>query len=410
MKSSLVVSIWAMLFFLAGFYGCSSENRESEEARIQMEAEPVERIYADASPRSPRQSIDDANEDISSSRQSAITRTVEQSCPAIVGINVTETHKVEYRHPFYNDPFFQRFFGHRSKPRYREYQVKGLGSGFIISPDGYILTNHHVAGNASKIVITMTNGERYDAKIIGSDYVSDVALLKIDAEGLPYLKLGNSDNLIVGEWVIAFGNPFGLFDINAKPTVTVGVVSNSGIDFTQENRVYRNMIQTDAAISSGNSGGPLINALGEVIGMNTVIFSTAQSRDGAGSIGIGFSIPINRVKKVIDLLKRDKIINRDFFLGIEVGTINERIARYFGLDDTDGVVIVNMYRNSIAEKAGLEPGDIIVEINNNKVENEDDYKIITNDAYVGQTLKFKILRDNKTKSFNLKLTALQRKR
>lgn len=336
--------------------------------------------------------IDFNNEGISLSRHNAITEAVKISSPAIVGINITEVHKIEYRHPILDDPFFGRFFGNQGGPRYRQYEVQGLGSGFIISPDGYILTNHHVAGNASKIVISTTDGEKYDAEIIGSDRVSDVALLKIKGNNLPYLKLSNSDDVLTGEWVIAFGNPFGLFKFNAKPTVTVGVVSNKGINMIQEGIVYKDLIQTDAAISSGNSGGPLVNALGEVIGMNTMIFSTAQDQRGAGSIGIGFAIPINRVKNIVDILKNNKTINRNFVIGMEVKEIDERIAKYLNTDIKEGAVIFSINRRSPAEDAGFEPGDIIQEINGNKILRADDYYINIYDGIAGQSMDVSILR------------------
>ena len=176
-----------------------------------------------------------------------------------------------------NDPFFEQFFGRRQPRTYRQ-EVHGLGSGFLISADGYVVTNDHVAGNATKVIVTTTDGQQYDATVIGSDPVSDVALLKIDGRNLPHLEFGSSSDVMVGEWAIAFGNPFGLFDINSKPTVTVGVISRSDVNLSpQGNRVYRGMIQTDAAISSGNSGGPLVNALGQVIGMNTIIYSRRRT-------------------------------------------------------------------------------------------------------------------------------------
>ncbi len=243
-----------------------------------------------------------ANYQIDGSRQNIITDVVKNCKNAIVGINVIQVQKVKYQDPFemfFDDPMFRRYFGGREGgSRYREYEIRGLGSGFIISPDGYIITNHHVAGDATKVIVTTTDGKKHDAEIIGSDRVTDVALLKIKGDNFPFLKLAQSSEIITGEWVIAFGNPFGLFDRNAKPTVTVGVISNSGLNFFQEGRVYKDMIQTDAAISSGNSGGPLLNALGEVIGVNTMIFSTAQTRQGAGSIGIGWAIPISRVNRL----------------------------------------------------------------------------------------------------------------
>jgi serine protease Do len=347
-------------------------------------------IYTDANSISSK--LDEVNDGLGKGRQNAITQAVAIACPAIVGINITEVRKVEYRHPFMDDPLLRWFMGENYGSRTRQYEIQGLGSGFIISHDGYILTNHHIAGNASKIVITMTDGTKHEAEIIGSDRISDVALLKINAKNLPYLNLSNSDDVLVGEWAIAFGNPFGLFDKNAKPTVTVGVVSNKDVDLIAENKVYKGMIQTDAAISSGNSGGPLVNALGEVIGMNTIIFSTATDQKGAGSIGIGFSIPINRVKKIVDMIKKDKTINRNFITGMEVRDIDERIARYLQNDVKEGVVIFSINRRSPAEEAGFEPGDIVLEIEGQKINKTDDYLMMVYDAIAGQKLDFVILR------------------
>lgn len=353
-----------------------------------------------------------SNQNINFSRENAITIAIKQASPTIVGINVTEVRTVEYRDLFdyfFDDPLFQRYFGERRQRRTKQYEVQGLGSGFIISPDGYILTNHHVAGNASKIVVTTTEGKRYDAEIIGSDRTSDVALLKIDAKNLPYLILSNSDDIIIGEWVIALGNPFGLFDLNAKPTVTVGVVSNIGVNFSQDGRVYKGMIQTDAAISSGNSGGPLVNALGEVIGMNTIIFSTAQSGKGAGSIGIGWAIPINRVKKIVDKIVANKEINRNFNIGMEVRELDEQLARYLKLDITEGVVVTAIERNGAADIAKIEPGDVILEANGQKITKFDDYNIVVNDLMFGDKVEFLILRDGKELKRTVELN-LQKKR
>ncbi len=352
------------------------------------------------------------NQNIETSRENAITIAIKKASPTIVGINVTEVRTVEYRDPFdifFDDPWFQRYFGERRQRRTKQYEVQGLGSGFIISPDGYILTNHHVAGNASKIVVTTTDGKKYDAEIIGSDRTSDVALLKIDAKNLPYLVLSNSDDIIIGEWVIALGNPFGLFDLNAKPTVTVGVVSNSGVNFTQDGRVYKGMIQTDAAISSGNSGGPLVNALGEVIGMNTIIFSTAQSGRGAGSIGIGWAIPINRVKKIVDKVIANKEINRNFNIGMEVRELDEQLARYLKLEINEGVVVTAVERNGAADLAKIEPGDVILEANGQKITKADDYYIVVNDLMLGDKIEFLVLRDGRELKRTVELN-IQRKR
>ena len=366
------------------------------------DSDKLENVYTDANYSDYK--FNKINNDITNSRQNAITKVVSECSEAIVGINVTEV--IEKR--ALDIDIFEYFFGGNST---RRYEVKGLGSGFIISPDGYILTNHHVAGNASKIVVTLTNGEKYDADIIGSDMVSDVCLLKINSENkkLPYLRFSNSNNVIVGEWAIAFGNPFGLFDMNAKPSVTVGVISNKGVNFFQndkytgEYRVYKDMLQTDAAISSGNSGGPLLNALGEVIGMNTVIFSTATSNKGAGSIGIGFSVPINRVRNIVDILKSGRKIERNIYIGMEIDIITPEIARYYKLPKNEGIYVNRIFRNSIADDAGIEPGDVIVKINGEDIINSDMFYIAIGDAMVGDKLNLEILRGNQKSNHTLKI-------
>jgi len=201
-----------------------------------------------------------ANSAITNSRENILTNTVKNVSPTIVGINVVETRY--YRDPISRDPFFRQFFGDRIYKK----DFPGLGSGAIISSDGYILTNDHVAGNASKIIVTLTNGTQYNAELVGTDISSDVSVLKIDETNLSYLKFGNSDDILIGEWAVALGNPFGLFSINNQPTVTVGVVSSLGMNLgVIEDRYYLNMIQTDAAINGGNSGGPLVNSIGEMM-------------------------------------------------------------------------------------------------------------------------------------------------
>jgi serine protease Do len=289
---------------------------------------------------------------VSNSRRNAITRAVAECSPAVVGINVIEVRQFRSRSPWGDDPFFRNFFPDQIYTQ----QLQELGSGFIISADGYVITNDHVAGNAKEITVTMTNGDKYKAELIGTDQVTDLALLKIDAKNLPYLRLGNSDDVIIGEWVIAFGNPFGLFDVNNKPTVTVGVVSSTNMNLrAQEGRTYRGMIQTDAAINSGNSGGPLLNSLAEVIGVNSVIFTPNQ-----GSIGLGFAIPVNRVKTIVAELKRSGKIEREYYTGLDVQDVDARVARYFGLEKAEGVIISNVERRSPADRAGFKPGDIIL--------------------------------------------------
>ena len=340
-----------------------------------------------------------SDDEISKSRKNAITNTVESVSPAIVGITVTEVR--EYRDPFSNffgdDPFFRQFFGNRSLKQ----EVKGLGSGFIISPEGYILTNDHVAGNAKEIIVTMTNGEKYPAELVGTDMISDVALLKIKGKDFPYVKLGNSDDVIIGEWVITFGNPFGLFENIDKPIVTVGVVSAKGMNLSvEDNRSYRGLIQTDAVINAGNSGGPLVNSAAEVIGINTLIYTAGVSQ---AYIGYGFAIPINRVKSIVDELQKKGKVERNFWTGMEVNIVDQRIAKYFGLKNAEGVIISDIKKNSPAEKAGLKVGDIILEINGERIQNEETIISIINDAKAGDVLDLKVYRDKKTFSVNLTL-------
>lgn len=347
-------------------------------------------------------SVQEKNNNISESRENAITRAVKKVSPAVVGINVEEVREVQDPFSmFNNDPFFKQFFGNRGP---QKQVVKELGSGYIISPDGYILTNDHVAGNATKISVTMTNGETIEAKLIGSDKNSDVALLKIDKNNLDYVKLGNSDDVIIGEWVIALGNPFGLFEINDKPTVTVGVVSAKDMKVNAEgNRVYKDMIQTDASINAGNSGGPLVNAEGEVIGMNTIIFTGGGY--STGSIGVGFAISINRVKKLMEEIKVNGKIERNFNVGFRIQGIDDRIAKYLKLDKAEGVVVTEVMRGSLSDNAGLKPEDVIIEANGEIIKNERDLLFIINDLRTGDNLNMKIIRDGSRKEIDMKLTA-----
>lgn len=337
-------------------------------------------------------------QNITDSRENAITRTVSDVSKAVVGISVTEVR--EYRDPFADDPFFRQFFGDRS---YKQ-EVQGLGSGFLISDDGYIITNDHVVGNATKVVVSMTNGEHLDAEIIGKDSYSDIAVLKINRTGLPYIKLGNSDDVIIGEWVVALGNPFGLFEVNQKPTVTVGVVSAMGMKLNSgENRFYRNMIQTDAAINSGNSGGPLVNSIGEVIGMNTLIY-TGNSMAG-GNIGLGFAIPMNKVKAIVDKIKKDGKIERNYDIGLRLQTVDKNIAQYFKLNNVQGAIVVNIEQGSAAAKEGILPEDIILSVNGEKIASDADFWGLVLDMNIGDKIKLKILRkgDEIEKEFELKV-------
>ncbi len=339
------------------------------------------------------------NDDLTNSRENIITNTVQKVSPAIVGINVTEIR--QYQNPFgslFDDPFFRQFFGNRGNTSQK---VQSLGSGYIISPDGYIVTNDHVAGNAAEITITMTDGSHHEAKIIGSDPVSDICLLKIDGNNLPYVEFGDSKNIIIGEWAIALGNPFGLFELNDKPTVTVGVISATGMNLEPINeRYYLNMIQTDAAINGGNSGGALVNSIGQVIGMNTLIYTAGGVQ---GNIGLGFAIPIDKVKRIVTELKQNGKIDRDFQIGMSIQPIDPGIVKYYDLKSNKGVIITKVLPNTPADNAGLKSGDIITDIDGYKISNEQTIFGVFQEFRVGQSIQIKIIRDNKELTKSMKL-------
>jgi serine protease Do len=248
--------------------------------------------------------------------------------------------------------------------------------------------------------VTLSTGEKYKAKVVGKDYVSDIAVLKIEAgKKLPYLVLGNSDDVIIGEWAIAMGNPFGLFELGHQPTVTVGVISAVKMNLhSVEGRIYRDMIQTDAAINSGNSGGPLLNALGEVIGINTVIYTPNQ-----GNVGVGFAIPINRAKAIIDELIRKGKIDRDFKIGMKVQTLDENLARYFKLPKVEGVIVTDVSPGSPAQKAGFKEGDLIIEVNNEPIKDDQTLIELIQMSKVGDVLNFKVLRGGREIYIKMKL-------
>jgi serine protease Do len=276
------------------------------------------------------------------------TRVAKRTLPAVVFIQVEKNVERgrgpgEFNNPFdlFNDEFFHRFFGERFHRQPRQYKQRGLGSGFIVSHDGYILTNHHVVGDAEHIMVKLADGREVKAKLVGTDPKSDVAVIKIKGDDLPVLPLGDSDTLEVGEWVVAIGNPFGL-----THTITVGVVSakgRSGMGIED----YEDFIQTDAAINPGNSGGPLINLQGKVIGINTAIYS----RSG-GYMGIGFAIPINMVKAIEQQLIASGKVTRGY-LGINIQDLSEDLANSFGLKTTKGVLVADVVENSPAAKGGL---------------------------------------------------------
>ncbi len=366
------------LFLVAScFMSCSQQAQSQESA----ESVANETDYA---------TVAEANTQVLLSRQNAITNAVEKASPAVVSVNVIGVERVQYTDPFAGDPWMEYFFGRR-RSRVYERQVQAVGSGFVISSDGYIVTNEHVAHNAAQITVAFMDGATLEATLVGRDEATDLALLKVDTSlALPHLKFAESTNPIPGEWAIALGNPFGLFEA-AEPTVTVGVISGVGRDFQpQENRVYRDMIQTDAAINQGNSGGPLINALGEVIGVNTFIYT---ARGSSGSIGLGFAVPAHKAKDIVNELRTNGEVDRSYYTGLRGLDVNERIARALGLAQARGFIVRDVDPNSPAERAGFRPYDVILSFEGEEIDNQIDLAGRLYDFRPGDTVKLEVLRD-----------------
>ena len=337
-----------------------------------------------------------AQPNVDSSRKTAITRAIEKVGPAVACINVQQNVSAYTT----SDPFFRYFFPPEIYP------MKSSGSGVVISPDGYVLTNTHVVENASRISVTLSGGDEYDAEVIGVDKTSDLALLLLNGNNFPFAEMGDSDDLIIGEWVIALGNPFELFSVSNQPTASVGIISANHMDFgmqKESGRVLQNMIQTDAAINPGNSGGPLVNSEGRVIGINTFIFT--GSNYNRGSIGIGFAIPINTAKRIAKELKTSGSIDRSFTTGLVVQPLTRSMIRHLKIPFRDGVIVVHVDKNSSAQKAGIAIGDIIVTAAGNKVNSPSDVRdiIAEKDLRSGDTIKFKIFRENAYLNIRLKL-------
>ena len=335
------------------------------------------------------------SQSVDNSRRNALTNAIKYASPAVASINVTQIQRYSvnpWYEQFQRDPLFSQLF----PPELSLREVKSSGSGVVISPDGYVITNDHVVENAAIIIVTLPGGEEYEAEVIGVDQLTDLALLKLNGENFPYVKTGNSDGLIIGEWVIALGNPFGLFDVNQQPTATVGIVSGKDMDFGQQGaRVFQGMIQTDAAINPGNSGGPLVNVLGEIIGINTFIYT--GSRNKQGSIGIGFAIPINRALKIVKELRSKGKIVRGFNLGIRGQSLDARTARLWKMKSSRGVIISQIAPNSPADKAKFQYLDVILRVEGKAVSSvKDIYEIIAVlDLRPGDRVDLKIWRDGR---------------
>ena len=317
---------------------------------------------------------------------------VEKAAPAVVNI-YTQKLVTERVHPLMEDPLFRHFFGD-NQGNTRQRLESSLGSGVIISPEGYILTNNHVIEAADEIEVALRDGRTAAARIIGTDPDTDLAILKIDLAELHSITLGHSEQLHVGDVVLAIGNPFGV-----GQTVTSGIVSATGRNMLGIN-TFENFIQTDAAINPGNSGGALITANGNLIGINTAIFS----RSG-GSQGIGFAIPIDLARDVLQqIIEHGEVIRG--WLGVAIQNITEDLAQSFGLKSLDGVIISNIIRNGPADQAGLTRGDVITHINSEAVKDVRAALTLISQARPGSTVKISGIRQGK--NFDVEVTVMQR--
>ena len=321
---------------------------------------------------------------------------VKAASPAVVNISTSRTIKSEGRppSPFFDDPFFRHFFGDEFFRRFngpRKRQESSLGSGVIVDPRGYIITNNHVIAKADEIKVLLSDEREFEGEVVGTDPKTDLAVIKIKAKDLPSIKWGDSDGLEVGEYVLAIGNPFGL-----NQTITMGIVSavgraNVGI------ADYEDFIQTDAAINPGNSGGALVNVRGELVGINTAIFS----RSG-GYMGIGFAVPSNMARRVMDsLVKTGKVVRG--WLGVSIQKITRDLAKQFDLPDANGALVSEVFENSPAGKAGFKTGDVIIRFDGKDVDTPTTLRNVVARTAVGKRVKVVVVRDGKKKVLKVRI-------
>jgi Do/DeqQ family serine protease len=318
------------------------------------------------------------------SRENAVVKAVRKVSPAVVNIS-SEYEVAQHSNPFFDfglDPFFDSFFRDLFEPRYeRRYKGTSLGSGVIIGGrQGYILTNEHVIARSSRIKVVLKDDREFHAELVGAAPDFDLAVLKIHSdEILPAIEMGNSDDLMIGETVIAIGNPFGF-----SHTVTTGVISALNRSVQTQDRTYRDFIQTDASINPGNSGGPILNINGDLIGINTAIYSKAQ--------GIGFAIPINKARRVMDdLIKYGEV--HIPWLGLFIQDLDPRLALYFKTIQGQGVLISDVMNNSPAQEAGLQPGDVVVAVGNKRVSSKETYRAIIRNFAAGDVIDLVVWKD-----------------
>ncbi|HEY7210330.1 MAG TPA: Do family serine endopeptidase [Bryobacteraceae bacterium] len=344
---------------------------------------------------------DTSNEKVSQ-LSSSFADIIEKASPAVVTISSTRVIKAseqQKNNPFTADPFFRQFFG-GPNARPRDQREHGLGSGVIVSPTGYILTNNHVVDKATSLKVGLSDGRDFTAKVIGADPQTDLAVVKITANDLPTLAFANSDGARVGDLCFAIGNPF-----HQDHTVTMGIVSAKGRQLPGESTRIQNFIQTDAAINPGNSGGALINAQGRLIGINTMILTGGGSSmfgGEGGNIGIGFAVPANMAKQVMDQIEKTGKVSRGY-MGALLGNLTPDLAPQFGLKDAKGALISQVTPGGPAEKAGLKMGDVVTAINGKPVNDANDLTLAVISQAPGSTVKLDVVRDSKPKSLTVTL-------
>lgn len=341
--------------------------------------------------------------------ENAITKVAVDVGNAVVSISSIVKEKVITQGPYFAsspnggdnyNQFFEEFFGGFPE---QEYSRMGLGSGVIIDKNGFILTNEHVVSGASEIKVKLADGREFDAVVKGIDKRIDLAVIKINASNLSVAKLGASDNLLIGQWVVAIGNPFGFAIENPEPTATVGIISalhRYVPALGRRDRSYDDLIQTDAAINPGNSGGPLVNLDGEVIGVNTAIITTS-----GGYQGIGFATPIDKVKRILPkMMKGEKIIYG--WLGVSVQDLTDDLRNYFGIKETKGIIVVRVYKNSPAQISGLREGDLILSFDDKLLKTTRDLVRMVSFCEVGAKIRLRVVREGKEKNIDVKITSM----
>ena len=330
---------------------------------------------------------------VTASRRTAIVTAVAKASPAIVNISAVRNVQTQ-------PTFDEWFWGEIPYSRRRSFQT--VGSGVIVDKNGYILTNHHVIEGADDITVIASDGQEFTAHILGYDYFSDLALLQVDTDTtLPQIQWGDSDSLLVGEWVVAIGNPFGLSIGNAQPTVTAGIVSATQRSLIVNNLYHEDLIQTDASINQGNSGGGLVNIYGELIGINTFIRSTS-----GGSQGVGFAIPVNKARKVVQQLREYGSVIPPY-LAMEVQTITEELAEKLSIPLNTGILVSEIERRSPIAKAGVKRGDVIFRISGHQIRGEEDFQALTRLLPLNQPIKCEFSRRGKKRKTEFTLKTRQ---